>query len=630
VTEVLKFGLLGSEDIRKGTGSFEAELADGRTVTLTELNLSDMVVDALTLAQLQALTPTAGGFYRVTDDIRGPWLANGTAWNHMIGRIIDVRRDFAAVGDDATDDTTVIQAALNAVPAAGGTVYFPPGFTYLVSSANITLKANTTLWIPVGATLHLSTRRLTANNVNNITIFGGGLIKSTALNQTDGLISGTNVGGRGIVEFIGTNATSAERFIMIGMEVEGDFSGTPDGTSAANSQRKGVLVGQCRHVKVIGNVIHGIWDEALYYAGASADRDVLFSENTVHTYNFNGINFNAGSSNNLTIRDNTLHNGWNGIEMAMGSAIGNTIDVMGNAGIFTGAGGGKGPILIADNTITAVDGSAIDVTFDLAGSRIGPIKITGNTLDDVEEHGINVNHVTDLVVTDNAVSRAGNQATGSFSGIVVGNVTRGWIAGNSITNPGTSAVIGLQIATTSTGLEFGSNHVDPHTTTISGPDSNVGIRPSYKPTWTSSSIGAVTGTTSETDIRSLTIPGNSLGANGGMHILAVGSVTGTAGTKTIRLKFGSATVSAVSEAAGATANWRIEVWIFNSASASSQKGNVLSHEGTAIEEQNRFGASVDTTVDFFVKLTGQLADGTDSITTDFFLVEPMWSIRATD
>jgi hypothetical protein len=115
-----------------------------------------------------------------------------------------------------------------------------------------------------------------------------------------------------------------------------------------------------------------------------------------------------------------------------------------------------------------------------------------------------------------------------------------------------------------------------------------------------------------------------------MHILAVGSVTGTAGTKTIRLKFGSATVSAVSEAAGATANWRIEVWIFNSASASSQKGNVLSHEGTAIEEQNRFGASVDTTVDFFVKLTGQLADGTDSITTDFFLVEPMWSIRATD
>lgn len=38
---------------------------------------------------------------------------------------------YGAVGDGATDDTDAIQAALAAVPAAGGLVYFPPG-TYLL------------------------------------------------------------------------------------------------------------------------------------------------------------------------------------------------------------------------------------------------------------------------------------------------------------------------------------------------------------------------------------------------------------------------------------------------------------------------------------------------------------------
>ena len=48
-------------------------------------------------------------------------------------------KDFGAVGDGVTDDTTAIAAAVAAVPT-GGIVLFPPA-TYLVSTVNVTGKS---------------------------------------------------------------------------------------------------------------------------------------------------------------------------------------------------------------------------------------------------------------------------------------------------------------------------------------------------------------------------------------------------------------------------------------------------------------------------------------------------------
>ncbi len=52
-------------------------------------------------------------------------------------------KDFGAVGDGVTDDTTAIQAAINSMSSTGGRVFFPSG-TYLVNSG-ITLKTRVTL-----------------------------------------------------------------------------------------------------------------------------------------------------------------------------------------------------------------------------------------------------------------------------------------------------------------------------------------------------------------------------------------------------------------------------------------------------------------------------------------------------
>jgi hypothetical protein len=59
---------------------------------------------------------------------------------------IDVRAH-GALGNGISDDTAAIQAAINAVPAAGGTVFFPAGFTFACySSLNLDGRENIRLY----------------------------------------------------------------------------------------------------------------------------------------------------------------------------------------------------------------------------------------------------------------------------------------------------------------------------------------------------------------------------------------------------------------------------------------------------------------------------------------------------
>lgn len=59
--------------------------------------------------------------------------------------------DYGAVGNGTTDDTAAIQAAATACPAAGCTLYFPPGYTFGVSGTAL-LKSNTHV-LAYGATI---------------------------------------------------------------------------------------------------------------------------------------------------------------------------------------------------------------------------------------------------------------------------------------------------------------------------------------------------------------------------------------------------------------------------------------------------------------------------------------------
>lgn len=89
-----------------------------------------------------SFTPNLGLYKPVTDRDVGNW---GTHWNANADIIDGLfppgsapynAKDYGAAGDGVTDDTAALQAAANAVPATGGTLYLPQG-RYSVSATTL-------------------------------------------------------------------------------------------------------------------------------------------------------------------------------------------------------------------------------------------------------------------------------------------------------------------------------------------------------------------------------------------------------------------------------------------------------------------------------------------------------------
>ena len=119
-------------------------------LTSGNLDLVAKVSSIAGLASLDGTTPTV----IVTDLDRGGtfiWSSTGTAnggtvfagatgyWNRQYDGAVNVKW-FGAKGDGVTDDTAAIQAALDALPALGGVVYFPGEGPYTCASGVTTDK----------------------------------------------------------------------------------------------------------------------------------------------------------------------------------------------------------------------------------------------------------------------------------------------------------------------------------------------------------------------------------------------------------------------------------------------------------------------------------------------------------
>ena len=133
------------------------------------------------------------------------------------------------------------------------------------------------------------------------------------------------------------------------------------------------------------------------------------------------------------------------------------------------------------------------------------------------------------------------------------------------------------------------------------------------------SSNAHTGDTNETNLASFTLTGGTLTSTGGLLILASGTTTGTAGTKDIKLYFGSVTTPTLQVPQANTDDWFLELWLF-AISTSSQRyvtrmSRAVSGAGSITTTGNLLGAlSEDTTANITIKVTATLADGGDTVT----------------
>ena len=131
---------------------------------------------------------------------------------------------------------------------------------------------------------------------------------------------------------------------------------------------------------------------------------------------------------------------------------------------------------------------------------------------------------------------------------------------------------------------------------------------------------AVTGTTSITDLGSVSVTGGTITATGCLYFMAAGTITGVAGAKTIQVDFGATSIITTGAVAG-SGDWYLEGWIFNTATGAQRIVVRWSDHSNATNHNKDYTTSaIDTTASVTLRVRGTLANAADTITETMFFV----------
>lgn len=127
---------------------------------------------------------------------------------------------------------------------------------------------------------------------------------------------------------------------------------------------------------------------------------------------------------------------------------------------------------------------------------------------------------------------------------------------------------------------------------------------------------AITGTTSEVQAFTYTVPAGLMGPNGVLEIVYLFTYTNSANNKTLRVRFGGTGGTVFSSVTAATSESSVKyIWIRNANSTSSQKGpSSGSVTGFGTGTGAAIASSVDTSSATDIVISGALALSTETVT----------------
>lgn len=297
----------------------DVTLHAGKSVTFVKTSASN----ALTIAMTGSESIT---FHR--NNGVETFFASPTRWVHKarLGETYNVK-DFGATANGTTDDTTAIQATLDAVPDSGGTILFPAcsGASFYRITANLNIKSNTTI-LGYGA------------KIKNI---------------GTGVFAGLRA--------VGTAGTYKSNVSIFGIEVD------LNGTSLADVNAIGILGSFINDFRVEDCIVRNAWGQGIAL-GRGGTR-CWIHENAIH--DSWGDNIHVGDPDS----GHTITDWWITENASYGADDG------GIAGGIAGAYRG----VIADNIVDGAGGPGIDL------SGANTVTVRGNKVYNYLQHGIRLN-----------------------------------------------------------------------------------------------------------------------------------------------------------------------------------------------------------------------------------------------
>ena len=268
---------------------------------------------------------------------------------------VDVRST-GARGDGVHDDTAAIQAAVDSLPATGGTVFVPAGHYMIDATKSIKLRSHTRLKMDPMATLEViptSAGRymlIRVYNATDVRVVGGNLVGDRAKHLGD-----TGEWGYGI------NVTASTNVVLKNIKIS-DFWGdgiwvgakdvnkvhvrsdyvTINGIVSSNNRRQGMSIGPAQHVYIVNSTFQNT-NGTLPEAGVDIEpmtegltNAIRLENNTFANNNGNGIEMHANISDIAIVGNTMIGNrgfGVLGVSAPYVTVTGNTMTQNGLAGV---------------------------------------------------------------------------------------------------------------------------------------------------------------------------------------------------------------------------------------------------------------------------------------------------------